>query len=97
MKGIGELTDLLKNIQKELAYQNAEVKHIQSLIENCAACQVVAVVDHNTCQYASPCFQDVECHDTSGGMVCGRCPRGFAGDGISCRRVEMCDDQPCFP
>lgn len=38
----------------------------------------------------------VECHDTVNGMVCGKCPRGFVGDGKSCRRVETCDDQPCF-
>lgn len=56
MKGISELTDLVKNIQKELAYQNAEVKHIQSLIENCSSCHI-AIVDQNTCQFANPCFQ----------------------------------------
>lgn len=39
----------------------------------------------------------VECHDTSSGMVCGKCPRGYVGDGRSCRRVEMCQDKPCFP
>lgn len=94
MKGINELTDLVKNIQKELTYQNAEVKHIQSLIENCAACQIE--VNHNTCQYSNPCFSGVECHDTSKGMVCGKCPRGFVGDGVTCRHVGTCDDQPCF-
>lgn len=57
MKGISELADLVRNVQKELAYQNAEVKHIQTLIENCASCHMGAVVDLNTCQYASPCFK----------------------------------------
>ena len=57
MKGISELTDLVRSIKQEMAYQNAEVKHIQSLIENCAACQTITEVNHNTCQYANPCFQ----------------------------------------
>lgn len=52
MKGINELTDLVKNMQKEMTYQNAEIKHIQSLIENCPACQPPM----DTCQYANPCF-----------------------------------------
>lgn len=57
MKGINELTDLVKSIKQELAYQNAEVKHIQSLIESCAACQAITEVEQDTCQYSNPCFQ----------------------------------------
>lgn len=53
MKGISDLTDLVKTMQKELTYQNAEIKHIQNLIENCQACGIVA----DTCKTSNPCFQ----------------------------------------
>lgn len=54
MKGINELADLVKSLKTELTYQNAEIKHIQSLIESCSGCQ--NGVDHNTCKYSNPCF-----------------------------------------
>lgn len=58
MRGINELTDLVKIMKKEMTYQNAEIKHIQTLIESCSACQTAGIeIDHNTCQFSSPCFQ----------------------------------------
>lgn len=56
MKAINELTDLVKNFKKEFDYQNAEIKHIQSLIENCAGCQFERE-PILTCQHANPCFR----------------------------------------
>lgn len=53
MRGISELTDLVKSLQKELMYQNAEIKHTQTLITSCAACQIV---DAENCHSANPCF-----------------------------------------
>lgn len=51
---MNELTDLVKNLRKEFTYQNAEIKHIQSLIENCAGCQVE---NGDNCQHSNPCYQ----------------------------------------
>lgn len=93
LRSIKDLIDLVKTIRKEYSYQNAEIKHIQSLIENCGACQAVVV---DNCLNANPCFAGVKCHDTSNGMTCGKCPRGFKGDGRTCIRVETCDSHPCF-
>lgn len=56
LKAINELTGLVQSIQKELAYQNVEIKQTQGLIESCSACQAVEV-NRNGCAYASPCFQ----------------------------------------
>lgn len=63
-------------------------------IENCAGCQ--SVVEVESCLNSNPCFPGVDCTDTISGMICGKCPRGHVGDGRNCRRVEVCDDQPCF-
>ena len=53
VRGINELTELTKALYKEFSYQNAEIKHIQSLIENCSGCQGGV----NTCHNANPCFK----------------------------------------
>jgi thrombospondin 2/3/4/5 len=92
--GIDELMKMMTTVQKELAYQNAEIKYVQSLIENCASCKIAVEID--TCASANPCFPGAECFDTANGILCGNCPRGFKGDGKECFRIEMCSDRPCF-
>lgn len=43
-------------------------------------------------------FSGAECRETEQGVVCGRCPPGYEGDGRSCeRRRNMCQDRPCQP
>lgn len=88
------LAELTRKIQKDNAAQTDSIGLLQITIENCAMCQ--AVVEIESCSNANPCFPGVECTDTSGGMICGKCPRGHVGDGRNCRRVELCDDRPCF-
>ncbi|KAK2845054.1 hypothetical protein Q5P01_011713 [Channa striata] len=42
---------------------------------------------HVTCA-ESPCFPGVPCEPTfTGSFRCGRCPRGYTGDGITCKAV----------
>lgn len=92
--GINDLAKIMANVQKELSYQNAEIKYVQSLIENCQSCKIVPEIE--TCESSSKCFPGAECFDTDNGVVCGKCPRGFKGDGINCYRVELCDENSCF-
>uniref|UniRef100_A0A3P9I899 von Willebrand factor D and EGF domains n=1 Tax=Oryzias latipes TaxID=8090 RepID=A0A3P9I899_ORYLA len=33
-----------------------------------------------------PCFPDVVCRNSPGSFSCGACPRGYSGDGKTCRR-----------
>lgn len=68
MKGINELSDLVRNLHKEFTYQNAEIKHIQTLIENCGACQV-EVEPRDNCQHANPCFTGNEYRTDNGGLI----------------------------
>lgn len=42
-------------------------------------------------------YIDVECQDIPSGYVCGKCPSGFTGDGRTCRRIDSCKDQLCYP
>lgn len=44
-----------------------------------------------------PCFHGAECRDTAQGPQCGRCPRGYVGDGRTCKPGLTCEDRPCFP
>lgn len=119
LRGINDLIALVKKLQNDIANQHADIKRLQSLIENCAGCQEPQNLRMDTCQYANPCFPGeqsikfhlksscqkylnktipgVTCHDTSTGMRCGRCPKGYIGDGESCRPGQTCDDRPCFP
>ncbi|GIX87096.1 thrombospondin-4 [Caerostris darwini] len=50
---------------------------------------------HKHCR-DSPCYPGVQCADTSDGFRCGPCPRGYTGDGVSCKQVVTCNDRPCF-
>lgn len=38
----------------------------------------------------------VTCYDAPTGMRCGHCPRGYVGDGRSCKPGHVCADRPCF-
>lgn len=87
------LADLVRKIQKDNAGQIELIKTVQVQIETCVGCQTI---DVESCLNSNPCFPGVECKDTVSGMTCGKCPRGHVGDGRNCRRIEVCDDRPCF-
>lgn len=87
-------TEILKKLQSDSSNHHAEIQFVQRQIENCVMCQ--GVIEVENCLNSNPCFHGVECRDTDVGMVCGNCPRGHVGDGRSCRKVTICDDQPCF-
>lgn len=38
----------------------------------------------------------VTCYDAPTGMRCGHCPRGYVGDGRTCKPGHVCADRPCF-
>lgn len=57
LRGINDLIALVKKLQQDIANQHADIKRLQSLIENCAACQEPQNLRRvDTCQYANPCF-----------------------------------------
>lgn len=45
----------------------------------------------------SPCYPGVTCVDEGSGPVCGQCPSGTEGDGITCTPIDGCANNPCFP
>ncbi|KAK3263050.1 hypothetical protein CYMTET_28124 [Cymbomonas tetramitiformis] len=50
-----------------------------------------ACVDTDGCALA-PCFPGVECADEAApgeGFICGSCPEGYRGDGVSCELCEL--------
>lgn len=43
-------------------------------------------------------FIGAECYDIAGEEFrCGKCPPGFTGNGVSCNRIFLCKDNPCYP
>lgn len=56
LRGINDLIALVKKLREDVAAQNADIKRLQSLIENCAGCQEPQPLRMDTCQYANPCF-----------------------------------------
>ncbi|XP_065136825.1 von Willebrand factor D and EGF domain-containing protein [Paramisgurnus dabryanus] len=54
-----------------------------------------ALIDDNRTCADSPCFSQVPCEPTaSGSFRCGSCPRGYEGNGLSCKAVCR---YPCGP
>ena len=46
----------------------------------------------------NPCYPGVQCELQDDVPVCGACPPGLIGDGLTCtRQVDHCSNNPCFP
>jgi hypothetical protein len=62
--------------------------------ENCS--EVIPVSGCAT----SPCFPGVVCTDAAPpetSFVCGSCPDGYSGNGVTCTEIDGCAGSPCFP
>jgi hypothetical protein len=57
LRGINDLIELVKKLQRDIANQHEDIRRLQSLIENCAGCREAQPLRLDTCQYANPCFQ----------------------------------------
>lgn len=67
---------LVKLLREEVAHQTHEITHLRRLIENCAGCREPEPIIKENCDTSNPCFEGVQCYDTSTGVRCGRCPSG---------------------
>lgn len=67
----------MKQLRDDIAHQRSEISHLRNLLENCAGCKETSQPIRDNCQSTNPCFQGVQCYDTSSGMRCGRCPTGL--------------------
>lgn len=98
-KGINDLYAIIKQLRDDVGKQTAEIQHLRHLIENCAGCQdqpQPTQPPRDSCAYSNPCYHGVQCHDTSSGPRCGSCPRGYVGDGMSCKPGYTCAERPCY-
>ncbi|GBM91229.1 Thrombospondin-4 [Araneus ventricosus] len=90
LRSLAELTSVLKEMRRYMDMQTRETKLLRDTLERCEMCRT-----HKHCR-DSPCYPGVQCADTSDGFRCGPCPRGYTGDGITCKQVVTCNDRPCF-
>lgn len=77
-KAIQDLLALVKLLREEVAHQTSEINHLRRLIENCAGCRESEpqITIKENCDNSNPCFEGVQCYDSSTGVRCGRCPSG---------------------
>ena len=43
------------------------------------------------------CYPGVQCEIQMGEPVCGACPLGYIGNGLSCSKIDHCLSNPCYP
>ncbi|KAL0278394.1 UNVERIFIED_CONTAM: hypothetical protein PYX00_000225 [Menopon gallinae] len=99
-KTINSLIELIKLLRQDIEYQRGEIRFLRSLLERCDICAIGGGASQvrSGCQsHPPPCFHGVECRDTVDGPQCGRCPRGYVGDGRTCKPGITCEEQPCYP
>ncbi|XP_055688217.1 cartilage oligomeric matrix protein [Lutzomyia longipalpis] len=95
-KALSELLALVKQLRDEVGQQRNEIAYLRQLIENCAGCQHRPEPLKETCELNNPCFPGVHCYDSTSGIRCGHCPRGYIGDGKHCKPGLTCADKPCY-
>ncbi|XP_037959915.1 uncharacterized protein LOC119689209 isoform X2 [Teleopsis dalmanni] len=97
-KSLSDLMALVKLLREDIAHQRQEIAYLRMLLENCAGCKEPSnnIRVEPTCRTSNPCYPGVDCHDSSSGPRCGRCPTGYIGDGKLCKPGLSCSDRPCF-
>lgn len=90
VRALSELTSVLKELRRNMDLQTRETKLLRDTLERCEMCRI-----HKHCQ-DNPCYPGTQCVDTADGFRCGPCPRGYTGDGISCKQLITCNHRPCF-
>ncbi|KAK6643568.1 hypothetical protein RUM43_005078 [Polyplax serrata] len=99
-KTINALIELIKQLKQEIEHQRGEIRYLRGLLERCDICARNHGESHTRYSCSSqppPCFHGVECRDTPDGPQCGRCPRGYIGDGRTCKPGTTCEERPCYP
>lgn len=95
VKAMNDLINAIKELKIEVQANRQETRHLRDALENCEACKP-GKPPRETCS-PSPCFPGVNCMETPDGVRCGTCPRGYIGNGRTCRPGISCADRPCFP
>uniref|UniRef100_A0A1Q3FR29 Putative conserved secreted protein n=1 Tax=Culex tarsalis TaxID=7177 RepID=A0A1Q3FR29_CULTA len=70
-----------------------EIQYLRNLMDKCDRCEYGTsspITDGRKCA-DSPCASGASCTDTpTGGTVCGPCPVGYDGNGLSCSPRAGC-------
>lgn len=90
-----DLIAAIKELKIEVQAQRQETRHLRDTLEKCDLCKGKS---KETCSSTpSPCFGGASCMETTDGVRCGPCPRGYVGNGRQCTPGSTCADKPCFP
>ncbi|XP_077298566.1 cartilage oligomeric matrix protein-like [Arctopsyche grandis] len=94
VKSINDLIMVIRQLKAEVLRQRNDIQNLRSTLDNCVGCKEPAQ-QRISCA-SGPCYPGVQCQDSAEGPRCGACPRGYIGDGRSCRPGVACVDRPCF-
>ncbi|XP_077299488.1 cartilage oligomeric matrix protein-like [Arctopsyche grandis] len=94
VKSMNDLIIVIRQLKTEVSSQRKDIQNLRSTLDNCVGCKE-PTQSRITCA-SGYCYPGVQCQDSAEGPRCGTCPRGYIGDGRSCRPGVACVDRPCF-
>ncbi|XP_056601769.1 thrombospondin-4a [Triplophysa dalaica] len=100
-----ELMRMIQELKEKVDRQTKETADLRKTILECVQCKGHSGTgedetgkpnDRDSKCGPGVCFKPGMCTETTDGVECAPCPKGYTGDGIQCDDIDECQVNPCF-